>query len=381
MATLKSSDIKPNPNNPRIIKDDKFKKLVQSLKDFPEMAEVREVIVNKDHIILGGNMRYKAMIEAGWKDIPVRVVDWSEDKQKEFIIKDNISGGEWDWDILVNEWDTDLLDEWGLDLPETEPEEVEEDEAPEVSEDPPVSKLGEIYQLGRHRLMCGSATDFGQISDLLNGAIPALLFTDPPYGISIVGSNGGVGGGTEGKYAPIIGDDNTDAARESYAIAMELGIKDKIIWGGNYFTDFLPPSPCWLVWDKQGGKHVTFADVEMAWTSFDKPARLFTHIWDGFRRDSEQGEMRVHPTQKPVQLLVEMLTDYSARGSEVLDLFGGSGSTLIACEKMGRTCYMMELSPAYCDVIRKRYAKYTSPDDWEETWQEITPAVSGMEQA
>ena len=92
------SQIKPNPNNPRIIKDDKFKKLVDSLKDFPEMAEVRPVVVNKDMVILGGNMRFKAAKEAGWKEIPVTIVDWSEEKQRQFIIKDNVSGGEWDWD-------------------------------------------------------------------------------------------------------------------------------------------------------------------------------------------------------------------------------------------------------------------------------------------
>ena len=111
---LKVSEIKPNPNNPRVIKDDKFKKLVQSIKDFPEMADVREVVVNKDHVILGGNMRFKAMVEAGWKEIPVRVVDWSEDKQREFTIKDNVSGGEWDWDMLANDWENEQLEDWGL---------------------------------------------------------------------------------------------------------------------------------------------------------------------------------------------------------------------------------------------------------------------------
>jgi len=114
---LDINKIKPNPNNPRTIKDDNFKKLVQSLKDFPEMAEGREVVVNKDHVILGGNMRFKAMQEAGWTEIPVKIVDWSEEKQREFIIKDNVSGGDWDWDLLADEWDTDLLDEWGLEIP------------------------------------------------------------------------------------------------------------------------------------------------------------------------------------------------------------------------------------------------------------------------
>ena len=116
---MKIEDIKPNPDNPRTIKDDNFKKLVQSIKEFPEMLEAREIVLNKDHIILGGNMRYRAAKEAGIKELPVKIVDWSEEKQKEFIIKDNISGGEWDWDILANEWDTSFLDKWGLSLPST----------------------------------------------------------------------------------------------------------------------------------------------------------------------------------------------------------------------------------------------------------------------
>jgi len=118
-------DIKPNPSNPRTIKDDSFKKLVKSIKEFPEMLEVRPLILNQENVILGGNMRFKAAREAGIKELPVKIVDWSEDKQKEFIIKDNVSGGEWDWDILANEWDTELLDDWGLELPDRWEEEWE----------------------------------------------------------------------------------------------------------------------------------------------------------------------------------------------------------------------------------------------------------------
>lgn len=186
---LPIADLKPNPDNPRIIKDDKFEKLVQSLKDFPEMAEVREVVINKDNLILGGNMRFKAMQEAGWSEVPVRVVDWPEDKQKEFIVKDNVSGGEWDWDMVANQYELEDLEAWGVDLPiqlQNE-QEVEEDDAPEVSTEPPVSKLGEIYQLGRHRLMCGSSTDLGDVSELVNGQLVDLLLTDPPYNVDYTG--------------------------------------------------------------------------------------------------------------------------------------------------------------------------------------------------
>jgi hypothetical protein len=117
MKKVPIGQLKPNPNNPRIIKDDKFKKLVQSIKELPEMADVRPIVVNTDMVVLGGNMRLKAMREAGWKEVPIEVVDWDEDKQRQFIIKDNVSGGEWDWEMLANQWNIEQLNEWGFDLP------------------------------------------------------------------------------------------------------------------------------------------------------------------------------------------------------------------------------------------------------------------------
>ena len=117
MHLEKINNIKLNPNNPRLIKDDKFKKLVQSIKDFPEMLNIRPIVVNTDMVILGGNMRYKACKEAGLKEVPVIITDLSEEKQREFLIKDNTSGGEWNWEVLANEWDNEELEEWGLELP------------------------------------------------------------------------------------------------------------------------------------------------------------------------------------------------------------------------------------------------------------------------
>jgi len=116
MKIVKIQEVKLNPNNPRLIKDDKFKKLVQSIKDFPEMLNIRPIVVNQDMIILGGNMRYKACKEAGLKEIPIIIADLTEDQQREFLIKDNTSGGEWDWEVLANEWDNEELEAWGLDL-------------------------------------------------------------------------------------------------------------------------------------------------------------------------------------------------------------------------------------------------------------------------
>lgn len=179
------SKIKSNPNNPRIIKDDAFKKLVQSLKDFPEMIEAREIVVNKDMMILGGNMRYRAAKEAGLTIIPVKIVDWSDEKQREFVIKDNVSGGDWDYDLLANEWDGEQLDAWGLDLPVMLNDvDITEDTPPPVEDDSPaVSEAGKAYRLGRHILYCGSFMDMDRFFE----SPATACVTDPPYGIGYIG--------------------------------------------------------------------------------------------------------------------------------------------------------------------------------------------------
>ena len=160
-------------------------------------------------------------------------------------------------------------------------------------------------------------------------------------------------------YIPVKGDESTETARKSIEICEGL-TKNQIIFGGNYFTDFLKPSPCWCIWDKENTGN--FADVEMAWTSFDRGAKLYRWLWNGMSRKGNrktEGKQRVHPTQKPVGLLGEILKDFSSEGETVMDLFGGSGSTLIACEQLNRTCYMMEYEPRYVEVIIKRWEDYT----------------------
>jgi len=382
---LPLTKIKPNPNNPRLIKDDKFKKLVQSLKDFPEMAEIREVVVNKDHMILGGNMRYKAMQEAGWKEIPVKVVDLPLDKQREFIIKDNISGGEWDWDILANEWDTEQLDAWGMDLPDSfkEEAEVEEDEAPEVSSEPPISKLGEIYQLGRHRVMCGDSTDFGQVSDLMDGVAADMVFTDPPYGVDYEGKTKSKlkieNDKTTNIWAEVLPNfiPNTKAGAAFYVCCPP----------GNNFKDFLLPFEkyCYqsatIIWAKNtlvmghGDYHYKHEPILYGWN------KEGTHKFYGDRTQTTLWEIdrptasREHPTMKPLALMARAINNSSKSGDIVLDLFGGSGSTLIACEQLDRTCYMMELDPKYVDVIRKRYAKFINNNQLPDNWAELTSMI------
>jgi len=369
---VKISEVKSNPNNPRIIKDDKFLKLVKSISEFPEMLKIRPIVVNSDMVVLGGNMRLKACKEAGLKKIPIIIAaDLSAEKQSEFIIKDNVGFGEWDYELLANGWDAEKLQDWGLDLPDfgTEIEAEEDDfEVPECGIETDIV-IGDLFEIGEHRLLCGDSTDSDQVTKLMNGQKTDMVFTDPPYGIEVVQGNkvggggetkfGKVGGGkvVESKtYSKIIGDDTTDTARDFYHTCISLGFENFIIWGGNYFTDFLPPSMCWLIWDKENTGN--FADVEMAWTSFDKGAKLYKWLWNGMSRKGArdvEGKTRVHPTQKPVGLFGDIFNDF--KFDSCFDGFLGSGSTMVAAHQLKRKCYGMELDPKYCQVIIDRMRK------------------------
>jgi len=182
MQKIKISKLKLHPDNPRFIKDDKFKKLVRSIIDFPQMADARPLVVNKDMVILGGNMRLRAMKEAGWKEAPVLIVDWNEDRQKEFVIKDNVGFGEWDWDDVANNWDDLPLDEWGVDKPA--PEFEEEKEIPFVDEEREINdefRKGDVIELGGiHRIIVGANTE-ETVQKLMDGMEPDYTTTEMPY--------------------------------------------------------------------------------------------------------------------------------------------------------------------------------------------------------
>jgi hypothetical protein len=178
MEKVAIGKIKSNPDNPRVIRDEKFYKLVKSIKEFPEMSDVRPIVVNKDMVVLGGNMRLKAMKEAGWKQVPVVMVDWDETRQKEFVIKDNASFGEWDWEDLANNWDDCPLDEWGLDVPlfTDNEKEIPFVETNEVDED---FKKGDLIEFGGvHRLLIGDGSDENHIASVLDGDKPAFTSAD-----------------------------------------------------------------------------------------------------------------------------------------------------------------------------------------------------------
>jgi hypothetical protein len=193
IVKVKISEIKLNESNPRFIKDDKFKKLVKSIKDLPQMLDIRPIVVNKDMMVLGGNMRLKACVEAGLVEVPIIIADnLTKEQEKEFLIKDNVSGGEWDWDMIANEWNEVELIEWGLDIPldfQTELEAEEDDyDVPDGGIETDIV-IGDLFEIGEHRLLCGDSTDSDQVAKLMDGKKSDMVFTDPPYGVSYTGGH------------------------------------------------------------------------------------------------------------------------------------------------------------------------------------------------
>ena len=415
MATLKQKlaikEIKINPDNPRLIKDDKHKKLVQSLKDFPVFLNKRGLLLDENNMILGGNMRYRAAKDAGLKEIPVEYFtrEDAEENNKltgqnktyeeycqEAIIKDNVSGGEWDWDILVNQWDVDLLDKWGVDIPEQiSNKEVEEDEPPEVSSEPAISKLGEIYQLGRHRLMCGDSTN--GIVEVMDNKLCNLLLTDPPYGVSYADKNAFLNSIARGNrnQTKIENDHQTpDEMKEfwteafgaifphlsddaSYYICSPQGGELLLLLLSLYDIGY--PSRHMIIWNKNnhvlGRSDYNYKHEPLLYGWKEKhifygKGNHHNSVWDIAKPLSS----KEHPTMKPIELMAECILNSSKEDDIILDPFLGSGSTLIACEQTDRICYGMELDPKYCDVIRKRYWKFVNNND-DTGWEENTPVI------
>ena len=217
-------------------------------------------------------------------------------------------------------------------------------------------QYGEIIELGRHRLMCGDATSREDVMKLIGNDTVNLVLTDPPYGIrSVSRSTGQIGNGKV--YAECIGDWNNFMFQDCWKIIRGLS-NGFIIWGGQNFTDILPPSCGWLFWDKEKTCERSFGDGELAWTNISTRIKKYGHRWDGFIRGGNPDlNSKIHPNQKPVELHMKILEDFSQSNDIILDCFGGSGTTLIACEMTGRKCLMMELSPEYCDVNSERYMK------------------------
>jgi 16S rRNA G966 N2-methylase RsmD len=351
--------VKANPNNPRIIKDDKFAKLVKSINEFPQMLNLRPIVVNDDMVVLGGNMRLKACKEAGLKEIPIiKASELTEQQQKEFIVKDNVGYGEWDWNDLANNWDAEQLQDWGLDIPGFDAEVIEAEEDDFAVPDGGIETdivLGDLFEIGEHRLLCGDSTDSDQMAKLMNGHNADMVFTDPPYGISHSGK-GIKGSAKENDFGEILGDNDVNVAVDAFNLCQSLFVDATMIfWGANYYSSCLPNGFGWLVWDKER-EGDTFSGAELAFVNKGVKVDVFRHQWHGMIKGSEMGEKRVHPTQKPIALVEWSFNNYKA-GNNILDLFLGSGTTMVASHQTKRKCYGMELDPKYCQVIVDRMRK------------------------
>ena len=373
---IEISKIKPNTDNPRTISKDKFPKLVQSIKDFPDMLEKRPLVVDEDFVVLGGNMRLKALQQLGHKEATVIVAKgWTEEQKREFIIKDNVGFGDWDWDILANEWSDEPLTDWGLDVwePDLDPQtgNTDPDDVPDAPK-VPITKLGDLYILGAHKLLCGDATSDKDLAKLCDGEQVDMWLTDPPYNVDYEGKT---------KDALKIENDNKSdldfrkflvdsysaankvmkegaafyiwhADSEGYnfrGAAQDIGwrIRQCLIWKKSSMVmgrqDYhWKHEPCLYGW-KEGAAHL--------WSSDRKQTTIME-----FDRPSRNAE---HPTMKPVEIFEYLMLNNTKNNSIVLDTFAGSGTTVIACERNKRKARVMELDPIYCDVIVKRWEEYT----------------------
>jgi DNA modification methylase len=396
------TEVKPNGTNPRIIKDAKFKQLVQSIQEFPEMLELRPIIVNSDMVILGGNMRYKACMDAGIKEIPIMIADsLDEAKQKEFIVKDNVGFGEWDWDVLANEWDVEELAHWGLDLPldfGTEIElEAEEDNfsVPDIIETDIV--LGDLFEIGEHRLLCGDSTDSDAVARLMNDEKWHLLATSPPYNQGE--SNGDLlhtkGLGVGKKQASLYNQKNSDnkTADEYFKFSIDILTTASIYKNNESHT------ACWniaynsksrddygrivfseqnpfrvketIIWDKTHSinlpqigiysRRCEFVFVMSANEKYHTSQTYNDCRWNYWQIKSAgsqvTGEATEHRAAYPIEFASKMITDFSLQKDLIYEPFTGSGTTMVAAQQLNRKCYGMEIDPKYCQMIIDRMRK------------------------
>ena len=359
------SSIKENAANPRTINKHKFKKLVNSVKEFPEMLSLRPIIVDKDNVILGGNMRYKACKELGIKEVYIiQAADLDDKQAQEFIVKDNVGFGEWDWDILANDWDVKELEEWGLDgFPfEEEVLEAEEDDYTEPDNMQVDVILGDLFEIGEHRLLCGDSTCSDTVSKLMDGEKADMVFTDPPYGIEYKSNWKNK---NREKFDTLKNDNSILDFRPvldmfcSEICPIYIWTSHQVfhIWREMY-SDIYKSTIIW--YKKFGGMGDLKAEYghnyEMCLYLTKNRIEFISErpkaVWE---IASDNPSKYKHPTQKPIELALKAFTHHKAKN--ILDLFLGSGSTMVAAHQLNRKCYGMELDPKYCQVIIDRMLK------------------------
>jgi DNA modification methylase len=369
-------DLIPYALNSRTHSDEQVAQLAASIREF---GFTNPILIDQDSNIIAGHGRLLAARKSKMAQVPAVVVTGLDDrKRRALVIADNklaLNAG-WDEEALRVELE-DLAGDFGKLIGFSEDELVDllrgdeategltdEDAVPDAPE-VPVTVEGDVWLLGRHRLMCGDSTSIDAVERLMGGASIDLVHTDPPYGISesaakrVTRETNSLA--KSNSHLPEFNDATTDAARDAFALCEGMGVKRQVWWGANYYAHALPETANWFVWDKrveEKQKDVN-SDCELAWVKSKwSSVRIFRHLWKGLIKESERGQARVHPTQKPVAL-VEWVIDYYRNVKTVLDLFGGSGSTLIGCEKKGCDAFLMELEPYYCDVIIKRWQEFT----------------------
>jgi DNA modification methylase len=356
----KVTELIPYVNNSRTHSDTQVAQIAASIKEF---GWTNPILVDGTNGIIAGHGRLLAARKLGYKEVPtIELADLTETQRKAYVIADNrlALNAEWDNQLLTIELNELLADGFSLDLLGFDPKEIaallepevvegltDEDAVPDVP-DEPKTKLGDIYQLGRHRLMCGDSTSLNDVDKLMQGTYPDLIHTDPPYGMNAVSKSSVL---KKNYKIDILGDDTPDVAKDAFNLIFGLYPDAKHIWwGANYYCSALPDSECWLVWDKNNGQSDQ-TDCELAWANFRSVVRQFTQ--------ASEKTNRVHPTQKPVSLMEWIIKRFKLSAKTIADFFGGSGSTLIAAEKNGIQAFVMEFDPRFCDVIVKRWEDFT----------------------
>ena len=408
------------PANPRQWTQTDVDRLAASIKETPELLDARPLIVmpsGDKFVVLGGNLRLAALKSLKEDKAPCYVLpkETAVEKQKEIVIKDNGSFGFWDYDALSDEWSALPLGDWGVpewvetETKEETPEVVQEDTFDEdIDEVPARCKLGDIYRLGEHRLMCGDSTNLEAVKSLMGGALADMVFTDPPYGVSYVGVNN-----PNGKEWQMIKNDNLrdDALYEFLFCAFSnlsamlkedgafyvwfasvnhiqfeqalnaagLRVKQEIIWDkgmvlghSDYHWAYEPclygtkiGHNCSWYGDRKQKTLLSLNRAEIRKLKKEQMEDILVNLYEGrtcWRISRDNVMDYVHPTQKPIELAGRAMKNSSSAGQTVLDLFGGSGSTLIAGEQLNRRCRVMEFDPHYCDVIIARWEKFTGKE-------------------
>jgi hypothetical protein len=374
--TIKVADLIPDDKN--FNKGSEFgNQLIE--KSFQKFGAGRSILLDKNNRIIAGNKSTENFAAGGGENVIVvesdgksliavkrTDIDLDTPQGREMALADNATAKAnivFDAELVAAELSEAVCEEWGVELAKEEPEAEEDDfEAPEGGIETDIV-LGDLFEIGEHRLLCGDSTDVDMVLKLVSDNKKLSIYTDPPYGINLNGDNSKRGGDTSimkgGLNLKSFKDDTIQYAVDAFNITREFNPLKEVWWGANYYCHHLPQSNNWLVWDKRVEDKMrnTNSDCELAYViDGHNSVRIFRHLWNGLIKASEKGERRVHPTQKPIELASYCFNEYEM-GNTILDLFGGSGATMVACHQTKRKSLMMEFEPHYCQVIIDRMKK------------------------